>query len=298
MQYQKTLNFDAATDSQKEQLRVSTSTSLPPPPLVRPDRQIVYPDATTHFDWPNASELHDRDTLTVDRVVDDIDGPAHRFVIKRGDTVEAYIGNNRFHVGEVIGISHARGEVRVAWDDTLTRGGWYKVGAIYPAPEPEPQVPEPYTLDEFKELLRLRGRHQTFAVYRQHFERVLASQDTIVSELKSSHNVRELMKIAQHLGVWHYKNSTKTKNAEAIYQKVLGHFLLDGTVSFSMGETYQDALVKKVRDVTEDKWNAHYADVEAKHAEQLKAIEDPKDLSDFRLFLQAKGEAGELVPVD
>ena len=126
---QRTLDFERP--SADEPKHVAVSTSLPPPaketkssPLVRPDRQIVYEDAPNHYDWPDATLLHDHDTITVDRIVDDIDGPAHRFVIKRGDTVEAHLAHEKFHVGEVIGISHARQEVRVAWDNSLEKGGW------------------------------------------------------------------------------------------------------------------------------------------------------------------------------
>jgi len=148
MYQQRTLDFEA-TQTQ-EQAYVAESTSEPPPadqvskkapPLIRPDRQIVYPDAPNHFHWPDAKLLHDHDTITVDRITDDIDGPAHRFVIKRGDTVEAYMAHNNFHVGEVIGISHAKQEVRVAWNNTLEKGGWFHVGCIYPATDPAPARP-------------------------------------------------------------------------------------------------------------------------------------------------------------
>lgn len=148
MYQQRTLDFEATTTT--EQAYVAESTSEPPPadqggekppPLLRPDRQIVYPDAPNHYHWPDAKLLHDHDTISVDRIVDDIDGPAHRFLIKRGDTVEAYMSHGKFHVGEVIGISHARQEVRVAWDQTLKKGGWFHVGCIYPATEPEPKQP-------------------------------------------------------------------------------------------------------------------------------------------------------------
>lgn len=148
MYQQRTLDFEATQT--EEQAYVAESTSEPPPadqgakkppPLIRPDRQIVYPDAPNHYHWPDAKLLHDHDTITVDRITDDIDGPAHRFVIKRGDTVEAYMAHNNFHVGEVIGISHAKQEVRVAWDSTLKKGGWFHVGCIYPATEPAPARP-------------------------------------------------------------------------------------------------------------------------------------------------------------
>lgn len=145
---QRTIDFDRPANNEVQ--HVAETTSEPPPAdqagskplsLVRPDRQIVYSEATTHYDWPDAKLLHDHDTITVDRVVDDIDGPAHRFVIKRGDTVEVYISEGNLHVGEVIGISHARQEARVAWDETLAKGGWFHVGRIYPTSEPEPARP-------------------------------------------------------------------------------------------------------------------------------------------------------------
>ena len=141
---QRTLNFE--TPANAEAAHVADQTSEPPPadqvckapPLVRPDRQIVYADASTHFDWPDAKTLHDRDTITVDRISADIDGPAHRFAIKRGDTVEVYIGNNNLELGTVTGISHANEEVRVSFTEG-SQGGWYNTGRIYPAIEPEPK---------------------------------------------------------------------------------------------------------------------------------------------------------------
>ncbi|MAT70320.1 MAG: hypothetical protein CMJ58_12445 [Planctomycetaceae bacterium] len=326
MQHQQRLDFDAPAASvperrlQPEPEHVATDTSLPPP-LVRPDRQIVYPDATTHYDWPPATELHDRDTITVDRISEDIDGPAHRFVVKRGDTVEAYMGHNRFHTGQVIGISHARGEVRVAWDDTLARGGWFKVGAIYPAPEPEPttasngtplaaiveqlnaenappggwsdrdRVPAPYEFAEFKELWTNGLRHKSYAEYRSQFERLSRSHDELVAELQSSYKAPKLKAIAANLGDWHARQNTKQQNAESIYRKMLASFLLDGVVSVAMGESYVEAVKTKVLAVTEDQWLAHYAELEAKQTERREAIENPRDLRDFRLFIEARGEA-------
>ena len=320
MQYQKTLSFSEPKPTEPEAAIVAEKTSLPPPPLVRPDRQIVYPDANTHYDWPNPAELWDRDTITVDRVVDDIDGPAHRFIICRGDTVEAYLGNDKFHVGEVIGISHARSEVCVAWDDSLKKGGWFQVGAVYPAPEPEPRhpehtkslsdaiellnaenpppegweerdkVPEPYTFADFKALWKNGLRHDSFADYRSQFERLAGSHDQLIAELQSSYKAPRLKTIAANLGEWSAKQNTKQQNAESIYRKILASFLLDGSVSFGIGESYVEAVKSKVLAVTEDQWTAHFAEVEARQAEQQLALEDPQDLRDFRLFIEARGE--------
>lgn len=112
MQYtQKKLDFDAP---QKQREHVAEATShpppvqLPPPPLVRPDRQLTY-GGTDSAGWPPPQ--HDRDSITVDRLREDIDGPSHRFMIVRGDDVEAYLGNGRFELGTVTGTSHHNQEV-------------------------------------------------------------------------------------------------------------------------------------------------------------------------------------------
>lgn len=320
MHIQKTLDFDTAPAIQQEPEQVATESSLPPPPLVRPDRQIVYEDAITHYDWPNAEQLHDRDTITVDRITDDIDGPAHRLVIKRGDTVEAYMGYNSFHTGEVMGISHAREEVRVAWDESLKKGGWFKVGCIYPAAEPEPQpkpvksgkpisaivaelnsknappngwtekdqVPQAYTFAEFKELWKQGLQHESFSQYRADFKRVAASREELISELQSTYKAPPLKNIAAKLGEWNAKQNSKQANAESIYRKMLASFLLDGTVSF--GDNYLDAVKAKVLAVTEDEWNAHQSEVTTKREKHQQAVSDPQDLRDFQLFIAAKGE--------
>lgn len=104
--------FDFEQPASVESVRAAQATSLPPP-LVRPDGQFTY-GGVSHYEWPDATLLHDRDAITVDRITDDIDGPAHRFVIKRVDVVEVYLSPRNVHADEVIGISHANEKVRVA----------------------------------------------------------------------------------------------------------------------------------------------------------------------------------------
>lgn len=97
--------------------------------LTNPDRQITFAGAS-HYDWPEPD--HDRDTITVDRLRDDIDGPTHRFVIKRGDFVEVFFNKDKVDYGSVVGISHARSEVRVLFDGA-SEGVWFAAACIYPA---------------------------------------------------------------------------------------------------------------------------------------------------------------------
>lgn len=317
--------FDFEQPAQQEPERIAQATSLPPPdteipppPLVRPDRQITYGGAI-HYEWP--APQHDRDTITVDRIRDDIDGPSHRFVICRSDTVEVYFGLGRMDVGEVTGISHRNDEVRVSFREG-SKGIWVGTGSVYPVAEishPRSSDPSPvskiiaaasceppngfckadcvpetvaaYTFDEYKQFRRaIADGSLTYSEYQVQFTRLCESKDVLVSELKSRFKAPELTVIANRMGSWDAKRSTKDGNAEAIYHKMLASFLLDGTVSYSMGERYEDAVAKKVHAVTLSDFVAAFANRQAKVEERKKALNDPRTFFEFRTFLQEKSE--------
>lgn len=101
--------------------------------FTNPEREIGF-DAQPHYEWPKP--LHDRNTITVDRIRNDIDGPAHRFVIKRHDYVEVFFNKDKVDYGHVVGISHSRNEVRVSFGEGEP-GIWFDAGCIYPAIEPQ-----------------------------------------------------------------------------------------------------------------------------------------------------------------
>jgi len=409
--HQRTFDFDAPPSAELQ--HIAEKTSEPPPadqgekasPLVRPDRQIVYPDAPNHYHWPDAKLLHDHDTITVDRIVDDIDGPAHRFVIKRGDTVEAYMSHGKFHIGQVIGISHDNQQVRVAWDDTLKKGGWWPVGCIYPAVEPEPEQPRngqplskvlaavnqthgkglteadrvpvvvvnpeqileflnahpgkefttgdlrhefgapyydpehpldnpvhkvlrelrdadkvnviepawgeprfsaipaaapapalaPYTFDDFKKFHAEFSKGPVpFEAYQAEFQRLWDSQKNVKAELIARFKAKELMVLAGRMRGYVRSGQTKEENAESIVHAMLNYFVLDNSVSYSpfSGETYETALKKKVEALTAGEYHRHFERKQEESLAKDAAIADPKNLADFRLVIETKGEDG------
>jgi hypothetical protein len=100
------------------------------PPLVRPDRQITF-DGLPHWKWPKPKE--DSRNITVDRVISDIDGPPHRFVIQVGDTVEVFSTPNSAELAEVVDVCPNRQMVQVRFLDQKDPI-WISVGRIYPAP--------------------------------------------------------------------------------------------------------------------------------------------------------------------
>jgi len=324
---QRTIDFEES--AQREPERIAETTSLPPPTaapldpslLVRPDRQLTY-GGTSHYEWPPPDR--GSDTITVDRIRDDIDGPSHRFVIQRGDAVEVYLVPNRIDIGEVTGISHRNQEVRVSFREE-SDGVWVAKECVYPTLErrdaepsigaeplskviaadnqgpsngfserdrtPPPDVAAPYTFDEYKQFRRtFADCSLTYSDYQAQFARLGESQDAIVSELKSRFKATELAVISSRMGSWDARRSTKDENAASIYHKMLASFLLDGTVSYSMGERYEDAVKKKVQAVTLEDFVAAFAERQAKAEEHKKALADPKTFFEFRTFLQEKSE--------
>jgi len=107
--------------------------------LVRPDRQQTF-DGLSPYDWPKPVE--DGESISVDRIRDDIDGPAHRFVIRRGDAVEVFLGPDRQQVGEVVDLAFARHQARVRFepDGDAT---WFDAEKLFPSREPVPTARSP-----------------------------------------------------------------------------------------------------------------------------------------------------------
>ena len=116
----------------KSRVAEATSCLHPQPPastLVRPiDKSCIPKPYSLRMARPGPT--HDRDTITVDRIRDDIDGPSHRFVIRRGDTVEVFFSHQKTDIGEVTGISHRNNEVRVSFQEGTKGSGLAQVASI------------------------------------------------------------------------------------------------------------------------------------------------------------------------
>jgi len=314
----------------QESKHVEQTTSLPPPPppLVRPDRQITY-DGLPHYEWPDPKPLHDRDTITVDRIRLDIDGPSHRFVIKRGDTVEAFFSHDRIKIGHVTGISHANQEVRVAFSER-SNGIWFNVGAIYPAPEPVHQSPpssrkeklskileevnaehappggfteadrvprpetplRPFTIEDHKAFRgRMKSGEVTIDELKAQFRWMRASCDAFKAELKKTYNARQLQNVAGNLGNFGARSNTKEQNADSAYRSLLKTFHLGDSLTWQpMKESFDDVLTRAVEAQTAEDL-ARYFDArrETREANE-KALTNPETREEFRTFLRQKSE--------
>lgn len=286
------------------------------PPLVRPDRQLTY-DGTDSCEWPHDSTVHDANTISVDRLTTDIDGPPHRFLIRRGDRVEVYAAPNRFAIGEVVAIDHDREEVQVRFPESL-QCYWFYKGQIYPVAPVVEQAPVPASVvanatsgedvnatDRATEPVRAPYTFAEFAAFHERFtagavpfdewrtncERMWQSQDAIRSELLTTRKARELVALATRMGVYRAKQANKDDNATWIVQKMLSAFLPDGQVRYQpLRETYEQALRRKLFALTAGEYDRHFEEQQAKSLAKEQALADPQNLADFHAFVTEKGQ--------
>jgi hypothetical protein len=332
MDTQRTIDFDSRTNTEAAHVAELTSEPPPPdsvrrvPPLVRPDRQIIYVDALSSYEWPDASTLRDRDTISVDRIRDDIDGPAHRFVIKRLDQVEVFFSAHRTETGEVVGISHAHEQVCVKFPGAA-EGIWFAKGQIYPVADDEPQpkaggqtlaevivkvnsshgsglteahrVPEAvhacrsYSFDDFKTFHRRNSAEPvTLEDYQAEFERIWDSQEKLKIELVARFNAKELAVLAARMGSSRARGATKGDNAASIVQSMLSYFVLDGVVQYSplQGGGYEEAIRKKVLGLTAGEYHRHFEKQQEAALAHEQALTDPETFQEFRTFITEQGE--------
>lgn len=290
------------------------------PPLVCPDRQLTY-GGSDPGEWPHVSTVHDVNTISVDRLTTDIDGPPHRFLICRGDRVDVYFAPEKFALGEVVQIDHTREEVQVQFPESL-QCYWFYKGHIYPVvPEGDVELPSdkrptafhsaavdaptgahpdqkqitptaPYTFAEFAKFYeRFTAGAVPFAEWRTVCERMWQSEEALRAELLTTRKAKELVSLAQRMGIWHAKKATKDDNAVRIVKKMLSALLPDGQVSYQpLRETYEQALRRKLANLTEGEYHRHFEEQQAKSLAQEQALADPQNLADFHTFIEAKGE--------
>lgn len=286
------------------------------PPLVRPDRQLTY-DGSDPCEWPHVSTVHDANTISVDRLTADIDGPPHRFLIRRGDQVEVHWAPDKFPIGIVVEIDHRREEVQVQFPGSSQRYWFYKIQVYptasecptsWPTDAPRPAVRDeangeraavlpdntpqaaPYTFAEFKAFHA--EQPVTYERFQTEFHRIWESQDALRAELVSHFKAAHLKRLAAGFGGVATNRATKEQNAASIVQRMLAHFVLDGTVRYSplSGETYEHAVRQKVESFTAGEYYRHFEEQQAKSLAKEQALADPQNLADFHAVIETKGE--------
>ncbi|WP_222436138.1 methyltransferase [Rubripirellula reticaptiva] len=319
------LNFESAELPTKEVNKVQEDVSLPPPPQgEREQPRILHYPGKLHFDWPEASNQHDRDTITVDRVGTVNGQVPHRFVILRGDTVRVNLTKDKQKDGEVVGISHARNEVSIRFPGARagTDGIWFSLGYIYPSKQPIEEPPKgvplsgvierlnskhgetlteadrvpaqatPYLFADHKQTVeKLRDGSITVAEIQDGFTRLLESKDAFVADLVGRLKAPQLKALASRLGDWNAKSQRKEENAASIHRMLLHDFHLADSFSYVMGQDPEQVLRDAVFGQTKADIEAYFAKRNDAKEETEKAVSNPETLSEFHTFLRHLGEA-------
>lgn len=90
----------------------------------------------------------------------------------------------------------------------------------------------------------------------------------------------------------HYtRKDTKPKMVNSVLDAVLSSFTVGESISWTMGEKYDDVLKKIVYDITEEKFLEYKRQREEKRAAKKKALDNPETLDEFRTFIHYKGES-------
>jgi hypothetical protein len=136
------------------------------PKFLRPDRQTNF-GGRPPWEWPKPE--HDRHTISVDRVGETPEEGPYRFSVCLGDVVRVWMGDDQFHLGRVVEISHEHSVVSVQLA-SRKHGTWFCTERLYPArqdqlrdlePEKDPPFTAPMTGKQIQSLMR--QHHVTIA---------------------------------------------------------------------------------------------------------------------------------------
>jgi hypothetical protein len=253
-------------------------------------------------------DLDDRDHFTLERLNRDTD-KMESVTFERGEYVRYQIsGNDNF--GEIDGISHSRREFSVD-------GLWYPFGFAYKAERPasipdEDAVPLSSVIDDVNakhgEGLDYADRIHTLAVHKDLFNRVyegnvtadelkasfdglLKNKDAIIAELNGM-TKPQIFKQFPDIE-YRYKNEKKDRVVTAAYRDMLDYFVMDQSVSYVMGEKYDDVIRRMVDKVTDEQL-ANFAQRVKKSteerqtaiAERTAGMQNPQTLEDYTNLLR------------
>lgn len=248
----------------------------------------------------------------------------------RGEYVSAHLNNKKSVEGEIVGISHARREVRLSSGDQ-----WFEFGRIYKAERPAPaqrpgavplssviekvnkksgegltdadRVPlgqqsalQQSPVDAHYELMqRLRDGAVTLPEYRSGFNALRAGAGAIREELSRKTKDR-LLDLGGAMFKYRYKSDKKERVVDGLYSDMVSDFALGRSYSYGMGKDAASQAVAALVARTDEAFLADYAarwkvadEVAAKRAEEAReGMEDPKTIADFHNIVRARKAQG------
>lgn len=258
------------------------------------------------------SAQNDRDHFTLERF-DREENKMVPITFERGEYVKAWISSNDWAHGEIEGISHAEKQAKID-------GVWYDFAAINkaqrPAVEEKPTVPLSSVIEKANEkngdglgfadrihtiavhddlVKRVRAGEVSAGEFKAAFDGLLKNKDAILAELD---DMSKQQLLDRGLPYW-AKNEKKARVVDAAYRDMMDDFTLGNSISYSMGEKYEN-VIRRIVDKINDEELKQYAESVKQASEERQAamaeikagMENPQTLEDFTRVLRGKMNDG------
>lgn len=178
------------------------------------------------------------------------------------------------------------------FEDTLDEAK--KAGAV-------PQAFEPETHGGYKPLLDLADRIDSGDIsheeYQLAYKLYSENGDAFKADLQKRFDAKKLKAIARNMSSWGDSGSTKSENADRIYDRLMLNAFHVGSDAFTYGmEGMHPALAKHVASQTPDSLRSHAEGLKSRQAAAQAAVSDPQTIDDFRKAASAAGGYSKLSP--
>lgn len=125
----------------------------------------------------------------------------------------------------------------------------------------------------------------TIQELKDHFAQALANKDALKAEITKLYKVADLKR-----KFLYYRSSKKARLVDNYYQQLIGSFrITEGLLSYSMTESYEEALGRVIEAQTQEQLDQYVKDQKAKKAAFEKALTDPQTIEEFKKFVIYKG---------
>ena len=125
----------------------------------------------------------------------------------------------------------------------------------------------------------------TIQELKEHFAKAIASKEALKAEISKLYKVVDLKR-----KFLYYRSSKKADLVDNYYQQLIGAFrITSGMLSYSMSESYEQALRRVIESQTQEQLDQYVKDQKAKKAAFEKALTKPETIEEFKQFVRYKG---------
>ncbi len=125
----------------------------------------------------------------------------------------------------------------------------------------------------------------TIQELKEHFAKAIASKEALKAEISKLYKVVDLKR-----KFLYYRSSKKADLVDNYYQQLIGSFrITSGMLSYSMSESYEQALRRVIESQTQEQLDQYAKDQKAKKAAFEKALTNPETIEEFKQFVRYKG---------